>query len=158
MWALSRPDVPRLLKFVLAPLWLASARDIGITSKMANCSSQPSEFAPSSSALLAELLPRYLDPEGYAVVLGDKEQAGHLLEKQWGHSAFLRHTCPCDARHLVAYALDLKDRHKHTTLIWFSTLYRVRHSRQDHSQSSCRDSHPVDSRSEIALIGGEDTR
>jgi aldehyde dehydrogenase (NAD+) len=48
--------------------------------------SQPSELAPSSSALLAELIPRYLDPEGYAVVLGAVDQTTQLLEKQWGHS------------------------------------------------------------------------
>nr|XP_019007737.1 aldehyde dehydrogenase (NAD+) [Kwoniella pini CBS 10737]OCF46518.1 aldehyde dehydrogenase (NAD+) [Kwoniella pini CBS 10737] len=44
-----------------------------------------SEHAPSSSALLAELLPRYLDPEGYAVVLGAVEESTKLLEKPWGH-------------------------------------------------------------------------
>jgi aldehyde dehydrogenase (NAD+) len=47
---------------------------------------QPSELAPSSSALLAELIPKYLDPEGYAVVLGAVDQTTQLLEKQWGHS------------------------------------------------------------------------
>ncbi|WWC98379.1 hypothetical protein V866_005270 [Kwoniella sp. B9012] len=44
-----------------------------------------SEHAPSSSALIAELLPRYLDPEGYAVVLGAAEESTKLLEKPWGH-------------------------------------------------------------------------
>ncbi|OCF45583.1 aldehyde dehydrogenase (NAD+) [Kwoniella heveanensis CBS 569] len=44
-----------------------------------------SEHAPSSSALLAELLPRYLDPEGFAVVLGAVEESTRLLEKPWGH-------------------------------------------------------------------------
>ncbi|OCF56063.1 aldehyde dehydrogenase (NAD+) [Kwoniella mangroviensis CBS 10435] len=44
-----------------------------------------SEHAPSSSALIAELLPRYLDPEGYAVVLGAAEESTKLLEKSWGH-------------------------------------------------------------------------
>ncbi|KAK8850725.1 hypothetical protein IAR55_004645 [Kwoniella newhampshirensis] len=44
-----------------------------------------SEHAPSSSALLAEILPRYLDPEGYAVVLGAVEETTRLLEKPWGH-------------------------------------------------------------------------
>ena len=47
---------------------------------------QPSELAPSSSALLAELIPKYLDPEGYAVVLGAVDETSKLLEKQWGHS------------------------------------------------------------------------
>lgn len=51
-----------------------------------NADLQPSELAPSSSALLAELIPKYLDPEGYAVVLGAVDQTTQLLEKQWGHS------------------------------------------------------------------------
>lgn len=50
---------------------------------------QPSELAPSSSALLAELIPKYLDSEGYAVVLGAVDQTTKLLEKQWGHSQLL---------------------------------------------------------------------
>jgi len=49
---------------------------------------KPSELAPSSSALLAELIPKYLDPEGYAVVLGAIDQTTKLLEKQWGHILF----------------------------------------------------------------------
>ncbi|WWC92528.1 uncharacterized protein L201_007487 [Kwoniella dendrophila CBS 6074] len=44
-----------------------------------------SEHAPSSSALLAELLPRYLDPEGYSVVTGAVDETTRLLEKPWGH-------------------------------------------------------------------------
>ncbi|WVQ83377.1 hypothetical protein IAT38_005518 [Cryptococcus sp. DSM 104549] len=44
-----------------------------------------SEHAPTSAALLAELLPKYLDPEAYAGVCGGVEQATALLEKQWGH-------------------------------------------------------------------------
>jgi len=51
---------------------------------------QPSELAPSSSALLAELIPKYLDPEGYAVVLGAIDQTTKLLEKQWGHSKLIQ--------------------------------------------------------------------
>ena len=47
---------------------------------------QPSELAPSSSALLAELIPKYLDPEGYAVVLGAVDETSKLIEEQWGHS------------------------------------------------------------------------
>ncbi|KIR31413.1 aldehyde dehydrogenase (NAD+) [Cryptococcus deuterogattii MMRL2647] len=44
-----------------------------------------SEHAPTSSALLANLLPKYLDPEGYAAVLGEVEQSQALLAKPWGH-------------------------------------------------------------------------
>ena len=50
---------------------------------------QPSELAPTSSALLAELLPQYLDTEGYAVILGAIDETTALLEKPWGHSMSL---------------------------------------------------------------------
>jgi hypothetical protein len=39
---------------------------------------------------MAELLPRYLDPDGYVVVNGAVEQSTHLLKKRWGHSEFIR--------------------------------------------------------------------
>ena len=54
---------------------------------------KPSELAPSSSALLAELIPKYLDPEGYAVVLGAVDQTTQLLEKPWGHSELYSTFC-----------------------------------------------------------------
>jgi hypothetical protein len=47
---------------------------------------QPSELSPASSALLAKLLPRYLDPEAYIVIQGGPEEASRLLDSEWGHS------------------------------------------------------------------------
>ncbi|CAK9783311.1 unnamed protein product [Cutaneotrichosporon oleaginosum] len=44
-----------------------------------------SEHAPAASALLAELIPKYLDPNAYAFVTGGPEQATALLQKRWGH-------------------------------------------------------------------------
>lgn len=35
---------------------------------------------------MAELVPKYLDQDGYFVVNGDASQATHLLQKRWGHS------------------------------------------------------------------------
>ncbi|KAL7420913.1 Hexadecenal dehydrogenase [Cryptotrichosporon argae] len=52
---------------------------------LAHRSPQPSEHAPASAALLAELIPTYLDSEAYAVVQGAAETSTRLLEKQWGH-------------------------------------------------------------------------
>ncbi|GFZ51302.1 hypothetical protein JCM24511_09062 [Saitozyma sp. JCM 24511] len=49
---------------------------------------KPSDLAPASSALVAMLLPRYLDPEAYAIVLGGVKESTHLLEKPWGHILF----------------------------------------------------------------------
>jgi hypothetical protein len=34
-------------------------------------------------------LPKYLDTEAYAVVLGGVDETSKLLEKQWGHSEFI---------------------------------------------------------------------
>lgn len=50
---------------------------------------QPSELAPASSALLADLLPKYLDPEAFAVINGAVDHTTKLMEKQWGHGEFI---------------------------------------------------------------------
>lgn len=47
-----------------------------------------SEHSPASAALMEELIPRYLDPEAYAVVNGGVDQTTVLLQKQWGHSGY----------------------------------------------------------------------
>ena len=46
---------------------------------------KPSEVSPRTSAALAELLPRYLDPLGVAVVEGGVEATSALLEEPFGH-------------------------------------------------------------------------
>ncbi|RXK39394.1 hypothetical protein M231_03347 [Tremella mesenterica] len=90
-----RPSVkkqPRGLALIISPWnfpWQCSLCPL-VGAIAAGCPAiiKPSELAPTSSALLAELLPRYLDPEGYAVVLGGVEQSTKLLEYQWGHILF----------------------------------------------------------------------
>ncbi|MEV5303437.1 aldehyde dehydrogenase family protein [Amycolatopsis methanolica] len=49
---------------------------------------KPSEHAPRSSAALAELLPRYLDPEAVAVLEGDAEVTQDLLAQGLDHAFF----------------------------------------------------------------------
>ncbi|GMK56329.1 hypothetical protein CspeluHIS016_0301690 [Cutaneotrichosporon spelunceum] len=44
-----------------------------------------SEHSPASSALIAQLLPKYLDTDAYGFVTGGPEQATALLQKRWGH-------------------------------------------------------------------------
>ncbi|KAH9418716.1 aldehyde dehydrogenase 3, member A2 [Dermatophagoides pteronyssinus] len=44
---------------------------------------KPSEFAPNYERLLAELLPKYLDPECYRVVTGDASVSSRLLENHF---------------------------------------------------------------------------
>jgi aldehyde dehydrogenase (NAD+) len=65
---------------------VASIRNSALFPDHRSCAqSQPSELAPVSSALLAELLPKYLDPEAYAVINGAIEHTTKLMEFQWGH-------------------------------------------------------------------------
>jgi aldehyde dehydrogenase (NAD+) len=49
---------------------------------------KPSELAPMTSALLAEQLPRYLDPEAVAVVEGDGVTTQELLALGFDHALF----------------------------------------------------------------------
>ncbi|KAF8549820.1 aldehyde dehydrogenase [Imleria badia] len=46
---------------------------------------KPSEAVPHLSQLIAELLPKYLDPSAYRVVNGGVPEATKLLELQWDH-------------------------------------------------------------------------
>ncbi|WP_245818894.1 aldehyde dehydrogenase family protein [Haloechinothrix alba] len=49
---------------------------------------KPSEHAPASSALLARLVPEYLDPEAVRVVEGDAEVTQELLAQGFDHAFF----------------------------------------------------------------------
>jgi aldehyde dehydrogenase (NAD+) len=46
---------------------------------------KPSELAPATSALIAELVPRYLDTETFTVVEGGVAETTALLAQKWGH-------------------------------------------------------------------------
>jgi len=47
---------------------------------------KPSELAPATAQLLAELFPKYMDHDLYRVINGDIEGATKLLSLDWGHS------------------------------------------------------------------------
>ena len=49
---------------------------------------KPSEVAPASSALMAELVPRYLDNEAIAVVEGDGAVSQELIAQGFDHVLF----------------------------------------------------------------------
>ena len=49
---------------------------------------KPSEVAPATSALLADLIPRYVDPEAVVVVEGDGETSQALLAQGFDHVLF----------------------------------------------------------------------
>ncbi|MGI9603486.1 MAG: aldehyde dehydrogenase family protein [Acidimicrobiales bacterium] len=74
---------------------------------------KPSELAPATSALLAELLPRYLDDEAVVVVEGDVPVATALLEQKWDHIFFTGSTdvgrivMQAAATHLTPVTLEL---------------------------------------------------
>lgn len=49
---------------------------------------KPSELAPATSALLADLVPQYLDPEAIRVVEGDGQTTQDLLSQGFDHALF----------------------------------------------------------------------
>jgi aldehyde dehydrogenase (NAD+) len=49
---------------------------------------KPSEVAPATSALMADLIPRYVDPEAVVIVEGDGETSQALLAQGFDHVLF----------------------------------------------------------------------
>jgi aldehyde dehydrogenase (NAD+) len=79
-----------------------------------NCvAAKPSELAPACSAVLARLLPEYLDPEAVAVVEGGVEETTALLDQRWDHIFFTGSTAvgrvvaAAAAKHLTPTVLEL---------------------------------------------------
>ncbi|KAJ7662865.1 aldehyde dehydrogenase [Mycena rosella] len=74
---------------------------------------KPSEVSPHNSALLAELFPKYMDPDAYRVVLGAVPETTKLLELQWDHifytgnSQIARIISAAAAKHLTPLTLEL---------------------------------------------------
>lgn len=74
---------------------------------------KPSELAPHSAALMADLLPRYLDPEAIAVVQGGAEETTALLTHRFDHILYTgggtvgRIVMQAAARHLTPVTLEL---------------------------------------------------
>jgi aldehyde dehydrogenase (NAD+) len=74
---------------------------------------KPSEMAPASSALMAELVPKYLDPEAVAVIEGDGAVSQHLIEQGFDKICFTggteigRKVYQSAAAHLTPVTLEL---------------------------------------------------
>jgi len=74
---------------------------------------KPSELAPATSAALARLVPRYLDPAGVAVVEGGVTEATALLALRWDHIFYTgnatvgRVVARAAAEHLTPTTLEL---------------------------------------------------
>jgi aldehyde dehydrogenase (NAD+) len=74
---------------------------------------KPSELAPATSAVLARLVPRFLDPEAVAIVEGGAEVAQGLLAERFDHIFYtggqqVAHVvAEAAARHLTPVTLEL---------------------------------------------------
>ncbi|KAF8472175.1 aldehyde dehydrogenase [Gautieria morchelliformis] len=74
---------------------------------------KPSELTPATSQLLAELFPKYLDPDLYRVVNGAVAETTQLLALQWDHILYTgsgrvgRIVATAAARHLTPVTLEL---------------------------------------------------
>ena len=77
------------------------------------CVLKPSEVAQRSAALMARLLPRYLDAEAVRLVLGGVPEATHLLKQRFDHiiytggTAVGRVVMRAAAEHLTPVTLEL---------------------------------------------------
>ncbi|TFY80328.1 hypothetical protein EWM64_g3678 [Hericium alpestre] len=67
------------------PIWIAIGPLASAIAAGCAVAIKPSELTPHFGALLAELLPKYLDPTLYTVVNGTVPQVGALLDLQWDH-------------------------------------------------------------------------
>ncbi len=94
------------VQLALSPLVAAVAAGNAVVVK-------PSELAPATSDTLARLIPRYLDPDGVAVVEGGVEVATHLLQLPFDHLFFTGSTTvgkvvmAAAAEHLASVTLEL---------------------------------------------------
>jgi len=95
------------------PFQLAMAPLLGALSA-GNCVVlKPSEVAPHTSALLARLIPQYLDNDAFAVVEGGVPETTALLEERWDHIFYTgngnvaRIIMAAAARYLTPVVLEL---------------------------------------------------
>ncbi len=94
------------LQLLLAPVAGALAAGNAVVMK-------PSELAPATSALLAEIIPQYLDSRAVAVVEGGVEETTELLAERFDHifytgnGAVGRIVMTAAAKHLTPVTLEL---------------------------------------------------
>lgn len=95
------------------PLQLALAPLVGALAAGNAAVVKPSELAPATSAALARLLPRYLDPRAVAVVEGGVAETTALLEQRFDHIFYTgngtvgRIVMTAAARNLTPVTLEL---------------------------------------------------
>ncbi|HEY7281928.1 MAG TPA: aldehyde dehydrogenase family protein [Actinomycetota bacterium] len=94
------------IQLVLEPMIAAIAAGNAVVGK-------PSEISAASSAVLARLIPQYLDPDAVAVVEGGVDETTALLEQRFDHILYTgngrvgRIVATAAARHLTPVTLEL---------------------------------------------------
>jgi aldehyde dehydrogenase (NAD+) len=90
---------------------------------------KPSEVSPTCAETIARLLPKYLDPEAFSVVLGGVTETTALLEQRWDHIFFTggppvgKIVMTAAARNLTPLVLELGG--KNPTVVHSSADLRV---------------------------------
>ena len=108
---------PRGVVLIIAPwnypIQLSIAPLVGALAAGNSVLLKPSELAPASSALLARLIPMYLDPHVVQVVEGGVKVSTELLAMKWDHIFFTGSTrvgrvvMQAAAQHLTPVTLEL---------------------------------------------------
>ncbi|EMD36330.1 hypothetical protein CERSUDRAFT_95663 [Gelatoporia subvermispora B] len=116
-WDTTVYNVPKGLVLIISPwnypFYLNLMPLIGAISAGCTAVLKPSEMAPASAKLLAELIPRYLDADACAVVNGGPEETTILLDMKWDHIFFTggtrigRIVASAAAKHLTPVTLEL---------------------------------------------------
>lgn len=112
----NRPE-PYGIALIIAPwnypLQLALSPLVGAIAAGNGAVIKPSELAPATSALLAELAPAYLDRRLFRVIEGDATTSTHLLQQRWdlifytGGARVARIVAAAAAEHLTPVILEL---------------------------------------------------
>ncbi|MFE5774528.1 aldehyde dehydrogenase family protein [Brachybacterium sp. NPDC056505] len=95
------------------PVQLLLAPLVGIIAAGSTAVVKPSEVTPTVSAVLARLLPRYLDAEAFPVVEGGAPETTMLLEERFDHIVYTgngsvgRIVMAAAAKHLTPVTLEL---------------------------------------------------
>ncbi|KAF8838789.1 NAD-dependent aldehyde dehydrogenase [Paxillus ammoniavirescens] len=95
------------------PVWLSLGPMIGAIAA-GNCFVlKPSELSPATSGLIAELVPKYMDPDVVRIVLGAVPETTKLLELPWDHILYTgsgrvaKIVCGAAAKTLSPVSLEL---------------------------------------------------
>ena len=103
---------------------------------------KPSEFAPATAKMIAQLVTEYLDTNAFSVVLGGRAETTALLEQHWDHIFFTgsppvgKIVMAAAAKHLTPVVLELGG--KNPAIVHSSANLRVAARRivQGHWQNS----------------------